>query len=120
MMSGKLMVDAQVWDAQNKALRDYEDDIAQLNKENKQLNAAMAQAVVEGNRVLVDTIAELCDRVALAESERDRLRESLESLCCEAHDLSDHEIDGGAPDNRWEDMRQALAYAEQALNHKEA
>lgn len=43
------------------------------------------------------------------------LREALEELCCEAGDLSSHEIDGGAPDNRWEDMRIALVAAEQLL-----
>lgn len=43
-----------------------------------------------------------------AEANSERLREELENVCCEAGELSSHEIDGGAPDNRWEDMREAL------------
>jgi predicted ThiF/HesA family dinucleotide-utilizing enzyme len=54
-------------------------------------------------------------RADKTEADSDRLREELENLCCEAGDLSSHEIDGGAPDNRWEDMRVALLSAEQAL-----
>ncbi len=42
-MSGKLMVDAQVWDAQNKALRDYEDDIKRLAMENEELKAEVVR-----------------------------------------------------------------------------
>ena len=53
------------------------------------------------------------------QAERYKLREALESLCCDARYLSDHEIDGGAPDNRWEDMRMELCAAERLLNHKE-
>ena len=45
----------------------------------------------------------------------DLLTEKLEDLICEAGYLSSHEIDGGAPDNRWEDMREALAAAEKFL-----
>ena len=43
----------------------------------------------------------------------------LENLVCEADDLSSHEIDGGAPDNRWEDMRIALIAAKQAIKDLE-
>jgi hypothetical protein len=42
------------------------------------------------------------------EQENKRIKEALENLVCEADYLSCHEIDGGAPDNRWEDMRKAL------------
>ena len=45
----------------------------------------------------------------------DLLTEELENLVCEAGYLSSHEIDGGAPDNRWKDMRDALASAEKFL-----
>jgi hypothetical protein len=54
--------------------------------------------------------------IEFSEAERDRLREALELLCCDARYLSDHEIDGGAPDNRWDDMRDALTVAESLLN----
>jgi hypothetical protein len=51
-----------------------------------------------------------------AKADSNRLREELENLSCEAYDLSCHEIDGGAPENRWEDMRIAITSAEQLIN----
>ena len=64
----------------------------------------------------MDRSHRLAGELEKSESERGRLREALDVLCCDAHDLSDHEIDGGAPENRWEDMREALTVAESLLN----
>lgn len=76
-----------------------------------ELNDSFTEEVTDAN----NRAAYHGEEHAKIKAERERLREVCENLCCEAHDLSDHEIDGGAPDNRWEDMRTALAYAEQAL-----
>ena len=40
---------------------------------------------------------------------------ALHDLTCECEYLSNHEIDGGAPDNRWEDMRVSLVKAQKIL-----
>ena len=46
--------------------------------------------------------------------------DALHDLTCECEYLSNHEIDGGAPDNRWEDMRVSLAKAKKALTELES
>jgi seryl-tRNA synthetase len=56
------------------------------------------------------------DKLREQEADSKRLREELENLCCEASDLSCHEMDGGAPENRWEDMRVAITSAEKLLS----
>lgn len=44
------------------------------------------------------------------------LRGALNDLCADARDLSDHEIDWGAPRNRWDDMRASIVKASEILN----
>ena len=79
-MSGKLMVDAQVWDAQNKALRNYEDDIKRLAKENEQLESDITQRKFMANVKTGFTLEGVIDRAEKAESERDRLGYSLHKV----------------------------------------
>jgi hypothetical protein len=58
---------------------------------------------------------EIVDMVISFEDTEEKLREVLEDLVCECHYLSCHEVDGGAPDNRWDDMRTSLAKAMEIL-----
>jgi hypothetical protein len=46
-------------------------ELDRLRKENEELRNEMATAVVDGNKVMVSKLVELCDRVALAEIQRD-------------------------------------------------
>jgi hypothetical protein len=82
-------------------------ELKQLTKERDELKDMLETVAAQG------AFAVRCAEKAEADSKR--LRASLENLVCEAGDLSSHEIDGGAPDNRWEDMRVAITSAEQLL-----
>ena len=108
-MSGKLMVDAQVWDAQNKALRDYEDDIKRLTKDNERLNNIAAENFQYAE--------ENMERAEKAELERDRLRNLVEDAYAEGwgdNQPSEH-VD---PMHKMDDMWTASDSLE-AINHKE-
>ncbi len=92
------------------------DLIVMISRERDDLEIALRETEKDFQTLRLNDLQNRSHRDAF-EARAISLKGALENLVCEADYLSSHEIDGGAPDNRWEDMRIALIAAEQVIKN---